>query len=134
MNKYKSQSMVLGANSHAIMCRVSFTVTMISTTSKSASTLEVTTITAFLCWPSQRRATRFILLYPREELLQCAKLQHPSATIMRYPNLILTNPVRNSGVDLACAPNHVLACRHFMSPVWPVIRKWGNEVYFTGFG
>ena len=124
--------MVLGVNTFAIISRVLFTV--ISTTSKLASTLEATTIAAFLCWPLHRWATGFILLYPREELLQCAKLQHSSTTIMRYPNLILANPVRNSGVDLARAPDHVLACRHFVSPVRPVIRKRGNEVYFFGFG
>ncbi len=122
----------LGVNTYAIMSRVLSTV--ISTTSKSASTLGATTITAFLCWLSQRRATRFILLYPREELLQCARLQHFLAAIMRYPNLILANPVRNSGVNLARAPDHVLARRYFVSLVWPVTRKWGNEVYFTGFG
>ena len=105
----------LGVNSHAIMSRVSSTV--ISTTPKSASMLGTTTITTFLCWLLQRRATRFILLYLREELLQCARLQHFSAAIMRYPNLILANPVRNSGVNLTRAPDHVLVCRHFVSPI-----------------
>ncbi|KAF8313761.1 hypothetical protein F5887DRAFT_1044500, partial [Amanita rubescens] len=128
INKY----MVLGVKSWAIMSRVSSTV--ISTSSKSASRLGTTTITAFLSWPLQRKATQFILLYPREELLQCARLQHFSAAIVRYPNLILTNLVRNSGVNLARTPDHVLAHGHFVSPVWPVTRKWGNEVYFTGFG
>ena len=91
-----------------IVSRVSSTVT--STTSKSAPMLGTTTIgpsySCAGCCSGGQLDSRFILLYPREELLQCARLQHFSAAI-----IILAHPVRNSDVNLGARQSRLISLR-----------------------